>query len=195
MRWCLISWTEHLNTSGITSHGKDSFHVKPITLAILFVRSQPTWLFSEGVPEKQEFVKTIRQERTSSEDKSDGFHLKCSIELWTILMFKLLLCSVCACVCVCVCVCVFVCVCVCMFILFHLLVSSGCTTSLTYMRSSDQRSFVVSILGASAKFLHLYFWIYLISPPKTKTAAIRLLERKRYDIMCADKDDIYWYRK
>ena len=101
----------------------------------------------------------------------------------------------CVCVCVCVFVCVFVCVCVCMFILFHLLVSSGCTTSLTYMRYSDQRSFVVSILGASAKFLHLYFWIYLISPPKTKTAAIRLLERKRYDIMCADKDDIYWYRK
>ena len=112
MKWCLISWTEHLNTSGITSHGKDSFHVKPITLAILFVRSQPTWLFSEGVPEKQEFVKTIRQERTSSEDKSDGFHLKCSIELWTILMFKLLLCSVCACMCVCVCVCVCVCLCV-----------------------------------------------------------------------------------
>ena len=27
----LISRTEHLNTSGITSHGTDSFHVKPIT--------------------------------------------------------------------------------------------------------------------------------------------------------------------
>ena len=39
------------------------------------------------------FVKTIhRQERTSSEEKSDGFHKKCSIELWTILMFELLLC-------------------------------------------------------------------------------------------------------
>ena len=68
-------------------------------------------------------------------------------------------------------VCVCVCVCVCVFILLHLLVSSGCTTSLTYVRSSDQRSFVVSILLASAKFLHLYFWIYLISPPKTKTPA------------------------
>ena len=42
---------------------------------------------------KTEFVKTIhRQERTSSEKKSDGFHKKCSIELWTILMFELLLC-------------------------------------------------------------------------------------------------------
>ena len=31
MRWCLISRTGHLNTSGITSHGTDSFHVKPMT--------------------------------------------------------------------------------------------------------------------------------------------------------------------
>ena len=31
MRWCLISQTEHLNTSGITSHGTDSFHIKLIT--------------------------------------------------------------------------------------------------------------------------------------------------------------------
>ena len=52
-------------------------------------------------------------------------------------------------------------------------------------------------LGATAKFLHLYLWIYLISPPKTKTPANRLLERKRYDIMFGirRKDDIYWYRK
>ena len=47
----------------------------------------------------------------------------------------------------CVCVCARACVraCVCVFILFHLLVSSGCTTSVTYVRCSDQRSFVVSI--------------------------------------------------
>ena len=57
-----------------------------------------------------------------------------------------------------------VCVCLCSSIW---LVSSGCTTSLTYARSSDQRPFVVSILLASAKFLHLYFGMYLISPPKT----------------------------
>ena len=37
------------------------------------------------------------------------------------------------------------CVCVCVFILFHLLVSSDCKTSVTYLRCSDQRSFVVSI--------------------------------------------------
>ena len=42
---------------------------------------------------KTEFVKEIhRQERVSSEKKSDGFHSKCSIELWTILMFELHLC-------------------------------------------------------------------------------------------------------
>ena len=89
----LISWTEHLNTSGIIFHGTDSFCVKPITrghpipkistrLTIFWRR---TW--------KTEFTKTThRQERTSSEKKSDEFHKKCSIELWTILMFELLLC-------------------------------------------------------------------------------------------------------
>ena len=48
-------------------------------------------------------------------------------------------------------------------------------------------------LDASAKFLHLFLRIYLISPPKTKTPANRLLERKRYDIMFGirRKDDIY----
>ena len=41
---------------------------------------------------------------------------------------------------------------VCVFILFHLLVSSGCTTPVIYVRSSDQRSFVASI-----------FWVLLPS--------------------------------
>ena len=42
---------------------------------------------------KTEFVKTIhRQDRTSSEEKLDGFHKKCSKELPTILTFELLLC-------------------------------------------------------------------------------------------------------
>ena len=41
---------------------------------------------------KTVFVKTIhKQERTSSEEKSDGFHKKWPIELWTVLMFELLL--------------------------------------------------------------------------------------------------------
>ena len=85
MRWRLVSRTEHLNTSGITSHGTDSFWIKPITsghpnrkiLTHLTIFWGRTW--------KTEFVKTIhRQERTSSEEKSDGFHKKCPIELWTI---------------------------------------------------------------------------------------------------------------
>ena len=42
---------------------------------------------------KTKFVKRIpRQERTSPEKKSDGFHNKCSVELWAILKFELLLC-------------------------------------------------------------------------------------------------------
>ena len=87
-----------------------------------------------------------------------------------------------------------VCVCMCVFIFFQLVVSSGCTTSVTYVRGSDQRSFAVSISWVlSAKFLHLNFRIYHISPPKTKTSAHNLLERKENDIMCLAfrKDDIF----
>ena len=67
------------------------------------------------------------------------------------------------CVFVCVRVCVCVCVCVCMFILFHLLISSGCMTSVTYMRCSEQRSFVVSITRgfcqvSSSPFLSLSYF-------------------------------------
>ena len=79
-------WIEHLNTSGITSHGRDSFHVKLITpdhpIPKISTRLTVFWLGTW----KTEFVKTIhRQERTSSEKKSDGLHKKCSIDLWTIL--------------------------------------------------------------------------------------------------------------
>ena len=89
----LISRTEHLNTSGITSHGTDSFHVKPITPGHPIPKISTRLTIFWGGTWKTEFVKTIhRQERTSSEKKSDGFHKKCSIELWTILMFELLLC-------------------------------------------------------------------------------------------------------
>ena len=92
MRWRLLSRTEHLNTSGITSHGADSNRVKPITPNHPIPKISNCLTIFWGVPERQ-FVKTIhRQERTSSEKKSDGFHKKCSIELWTILMFELLLC-------------------------------------------------------------------------------------------------------
>ena len=86
-------WTEHLNTSGITSHGTDSFHVKPITPGHPIPKISTHLTIFWGGTWKTEFVKTIhRQERTSSEEKSDGFRKKGSVELWTILMFELLLC-------------------------------------------------------------------------------------------------------
>ena len=91
MRRHLISRTEHFSTPDITSHGTDSFPTRLINTNHPIPKIS-TNLFSEEVPERQ-FVKTIdRQERTSSEKKSDRFHKKCSIELWIILMFELLLC-------------------------------------------------------------------------------------------------------
>ena len=56
-----------------------------------------------------------------------------------------------------------VCVCVCVFKLFYLLVSSGCMTSVTYVRSSDQRSFVEIISRGfcqvpSSLFLNLSYF-------------------------------------
>ena len=57
MRWRLVSPTEHLNTSGITSPGTDSFLIKPITPGLLIPRSQPAWLFSKGLPERQSLRK------------------------------------------------------------------------------------------------------------------------------------------
>ena len=93
MRRHLLSRTGHLNTSGITSHVTDSFCVKPITpvhpipkiSTCLTIFWRDTW--------KTEFVKTIhRQVRTLSAEKSDGFHKKCSVKLWPILMFELMLC-------------------------------------------------------------------------------------------------------
>ena len=55
----------------------------------------------------------------------------------------------------------------CVCILFHLLVSSGCTTSVTYMRCSDQRSFIVSIIRGICQVPSSSFPNHHISPPKT----------------------------
>ena len=88
-----VPCTEHFNTSGIISHGADSYCVKLITPNHPISKISNHLAIFWGGTWKTEFVKTIhRQERTSSEEKSDGFHKKCSIELWTILMFELLLC-------------------------------------------------------------------------------------------------------
>ena len=89
MRRHLISRTEHLNTLGITSHGTDSFHVKPITPGYPIPKITANLTIFWGGTWKTEFVKRIyRQERTSSEN----LYKKCSIEACTILMFELLLC-------------------------------------------------------------------------------------------------------
>ena len=69
MRWRLISRTEHLNTSGITSHGTDSFRIKPIT------PSHPnskisTCLFSEDVPERQSLWKQSTDKRGHHQNRN-----------------------------------------------------------------------------------------------------------------------------
>ena len=56
-------WREHLNTSGITSHGTDSFHVKPIIPAHPIPKISTAWLFSEGVPERQSLWKQSTDKR------------------------------------------------------------------------------------------------------------------------------------
>ena len=92
IRHHLISRTEHLNTSGTTFHGTDSFHVKPRTLGHPIPKISTRLTIFWGGTWKTEFLKTIyRQERTSSGKKSDGSRKKSSIVLRTILMFELLL--------------------------------------------------------------------------------------------------------
>ena len=61
----LISQTEHLNTSGITSHATDSFCIKPITPGhpIPKMSRGTDWLFTEGVPERQSLWKQSTDKR------------------------------------------------------------------------------------------------------------------------------------
>ena len=88
-----LSQTEHLNTSGITFHETDLFRVKPTTLGHPIPKISTHLTIFWGGTWRTGFMTTIhRQEGTSSEKKSDKSHKKCSIELWTILMFELLLC-------------------------------------------------------------------------------------------------------
>ena len=73
----LTSRTEYLNTSGISSHGTDSFRVKPITPTHPIPKISTYLTIFWGDTWKIEFVKTIherrhhqnktKQERTSSE--------------------------------------------------------------------------------------------------------------------------------
>ena len=71
--------------SDITSHRTDSFRIKPITSGHPNPKISTYLTIFWGRTWKTEFVKTIhREERTSSEEKLDGVHKKCPIELWTI---------------------------------------------------------------------------------------------------------------
>ena len=82
-------------------------------------------------------------------------------------------------------------VCVCVFIFFHHEVFFRLQDVQGILESTDQRSCVVNISWVlSAKFHYLRIWKCHISPPKTKTLADSLLERKQYDIMCSKKR---WY--
>ena len=73
-------------------YGPESFHVKPITPGHPIPKISTRLTIFWGDTWKTEFVKTIhRQERISSEKKSDELHKKCLKELWIILLFELLL--------------------------------------------------------------------------------------------------------
>ena len=112
------------------------------------------------------------------------WHIKISTTIWITIYTA----------CVCVCVCVYVCVCVCVFIIFHLLVSTGCTTYVTYVRSSDQRSFVLSISRGfcqvpSSLFLNLSYF-----SSKDENSSRPLTGEKTIWYVCPQKDVTYWYR-
>ena len=71
MRCHLITRTEHLNTSGITSHGTESFHVKTITPSHPIPKISTRLTIFLVVTWKTEFVKTIhRQERAHHQKRN-----------------------------------------------------------------------------------------------------------------------------
>ena len=102
VRWVEILGMGWLEVIGFTRDTSAAWEVFPLDRLISRKtdNSRPYYSQDLNLPDyflggtwKAEFEKTIhRQERTSSEEKSEGFHKKCSKELWTILMFDLLLC-------------------------------------------------------------------------------------------------------
>ena len=87
------------------------------------------------------------------------------------------------------CVCMRACVhaCACVFLFFHCGGFFRLQNVQDIREGTGQRSCVVNISWLRyAKFYHLCIWKCHISPPKTKTSAETLLERKRY-IMCIAK--------
>ena len=92
---------------------------------------------------------------------------------------------VCVCVCLCVCVCVYVCV---SLYPSTVKVSFVCKISEIYLRGTDQRFYVMSIIpGASAKLLHLHIWKCHISPSKRKLQHADKLERNSMIYLACEK--------
>ena len=101
MRWRLISRTEHSPhfSNRTLEYLRHNF---PWDRLILRQTDNPWPSYSQDLNPSDYFLKGYlkyrvcekihRQERTSSEKKPNGFYKKCSLELWTILMFELLLC-------------------------------------------------------------------------------------------------------
>ena len=82
-----------------------------------------------------------------------------------------------------------VCVCVCLYSFICWFLQTARRLWHTWdVRINDLLLWV--LLGAFAKFLHLRIWKCHISPPKTKTPARYILERKQYDILASAKR---WY--
>ena len=101
-------------------------------------------------------------------------------------------CSVCVYLCICVCLCVCVCVCVCVYVYSFIVKSSSvCKMFETYLKGTDQRCYVVSIIpDASTKFLDLHFWKCQYFTSKGKTLPRGQTGEKWDDIFSSRKDDI-----
>ena len=85
------------------------------------------------------------------------------------------------------------CWCVCVFIFFHLLVSSGCMTSVIYVRCWDQWSFVVSITRGFCKVPSSPFSNLSYFTSKDKNSSWpRTGEKIWYNVL--HENMIYWYR-
>ena len=84
--------------------------------------------------------------------------------------------------------------CVCVFILFHLLASSDCKTSVTYLRSLGQRSFLASIARGFCQIPSSLFPNLSYLTSKDVTPARQKTGEKTISYTGILQKDIYWYR-
>ena len=144
-----------------------------------FLKNTSWWLFLSNL--NRNFPYLNRYEYNHELDLQDVFWMSYVRSVYFL----------CVCVCVCVCVRARACVCVCVFILFHREGFFRLQDVQDIPEGTDQRSCVVNISWLRyAKFHHRRIWKCHISPPKTKTPAALLLERKRYEIIRSAKR---WY--